>query len=205
MNRTHVLCLLMAAALPGALHAEILPGDPRSKVIDELGNPSGRIAEKERETLLFKNGSVEIRDGRVFKVAITSPEDVATREEELAERKRLREERRQTLIREGGEKVRLLLETERFKKLPPLEQVRLLDRIRGTNPGTPMPPEYDQAREALARQKKEQAKDSGVSDQEKRLQDLKDQESKLSSHKRRRFTRQNGEEIKALEEELKKP
>lgn len=205
MNRTHVLCLLMAAALPGVLHAEILPGDPRSKVIDELGDPSGRIAEKERETLLFKNGSVEIRDGKVFKVAITSPEDVATREEELAERKRIREERKQTLIREGEEKIRLLLETERFKKLPPLEQVRLLDRIRGTNPGTPMPPEYEQAREAAAGRKEADAKDAGASEKEKRLEALKEQESKLSSHKRRRFTRQNGEEIKALEQELKKP
>ncbi|MFO1492872.1 MAG: hypothetical protein U1F87_18625 [Kiritimatiellia bacterium] len=159
---------MMAAALPGALsHAEILPGDPRAKVIDELGDPSGRIAEKERETL-FKNGSVEIRDGRVFKVAITSPAEVATREQELVERKRIREERRQTLIREGEEKVRLLLETERFKKLPPLSRsacwTASAAQIRA-----PHAARIRTGPEAAAGSKGAEAHDAGVSEKEKRL------------------------------------
>ena len=206
MKRLQTVCMAFAAAslMPG-LRAEILPGDSKAKVIEELGEPSGAFIQGHRDVLLYPNGSVEFRDGKALKIALSSPEEVAAREAEQAEAKRVEEEARQTSIREGEEKIRLILETERYKKMPPAEKVRTLDRIRRLHPGTPMPPEYETARSETTKQVKTEEVDTAASDKEKRLQDLKDAQSKLSSAKRRRFNRTHGDEMKALEKELKKP
>ena len=206
MNRMQTVRLIAAAAgFASVLRAEIQPGDTKSKVVAELGDPNGSFLQGDREVFLYANGTVEFRDGKALKIALTSPEETAAREAEQAEARRVEEEARQASILEGGEKIRLILETERFKRMPPLEKVRTLDRIRKLHPGTPMPPEYDAAREAIAEKAKSTEAETAVSEKEKRLQELTDSQSKLSSAKRRRFNRTHGEEMKALEKELEKP
>lgn len=206
MNRLQTACLMLAAAgfAPG-LRAEILPGDSKAKVIAEIGEPKGSFIQGDRLVLLYPNGTVEFRGEQALKIALDSPEEIAVREAEKAEEKRIEDEARQASIRVGEEKIRLILETERYRNMPPAEKVRTLDRIRRLHPGTPMPPEYETARSAATRQAEAGAEETAMDEKEKRLQELKDAQSKLSSAKRRRFNRTHGDEMKALEKELGKP
>ena len=175
------------------------------KVIAELGEPNGTFMQGDRDVLLYPNGTIEFRDGKALKIALVDPAEIAARDAAKAEAQRIEDEARQATIREGEEKIRLILETERFKNMTPAERVRTFDRIRRLHPGTPMPMEYETARDALAEKAKTAGAESAVSDKEKRLQELKDAQSKLSSAKRRRFNRTHSDEMKALEKELAKP
>ena len=124
MNRMQTVRLIAAAAgFASVLRAEIQPGDTKAKVVAELGDPNGSFLQGDREVFLYANGTVEFRDGKALKIALTSPEETAAREAEQAEARRVEEEARQASILEGGEKIRLILETERFKRMPPLEKV----------------------------------------------------------------------------------
>ena len=206
LKRMHTACLILAATgLAPVLRAEVMQGDSKAKVIEELGEPNGSFMQGDRDVLLYPNGTIEFRDGKALKIALIDPQEVAAREAARAEAKRVEEEARQAAIREGEEKIRLILETERFKNMSPAEKVRTLDRIQRLHPGTPMPVEYETARDALKKQSKTEEAGTALSDKEKRLQELKDAQSKLSSAKRRRFNRTHGDEMKALEKELTKP
>ena len=206
MNRLHTVCLLvLAAGFALVPRAEILPGDTRDRVVAELGQPNGTFTRGDREVLLYPHGTVEFRDGKALKIALSDPAEVAAREAAKAEAKRAAEEARQASIREGGEKIRDLLGNENFKNQPPAERIRALDRIASLHPGTPMPPEYDEARRELAGKNADEEARKAMDEKKKRLEDLKDSQSKLSSAKRRRFNRTNGDEMKALEKELEKP
>jgi hypothetical protein len=161
-------CLILAVAgLAPILRAEVMQGDSKAKVIEELGEPSGSFMQGERDILLYPNGTIEFRDGKALKIALIDPQEVAARDAARAEAKRVEEEARQTSIREGEEKIRLILETERFKNMSPAERVRTLDRIRRIHPGTPMPVEYETARDALKKESKTAETDTELSDKEK--------------------------------------
>ncbi len=206
MNRFLTACLLVLAADCASIaHAELLPGDTKARVLSELGDPKGSVIQGDREVLLYPNGTVEFRDGKALKIALSDPAEVAARETAIAEARRVELEAREASIREGEEKIRLILETDRFKSMTPAERIRTLDRIALLHPGTPMPPEYDAARRALAGKPAAQQGDAALDEKKKRLEDLKEAQSKLSSAKRRRFNRTHGEEMKALEQELEKP
>ena len=206
MNRMQTVCLILCSSgFAAGLRAEIRTGETKDKVIAELGEPNGTFMQGDRDVLLYPNGTIEFRDGKALKIALVDPAEIAARDAAKAEAQRIEDEARQATIREGEEKIRLILETERFKNMSPAERVRTFDRIRRLHPGTPMPMEYETARDALAEKARTAGAESAVSDKEKRLQELKDAQSKLSSAKRRRFNRTHSDEMKALEKELAKP
>ncbi len=72
---------LMLPAISHSANVSIRKGDSKEQVLALLGTPTGSVSSDNEETLWFKNGCVDLVDGKVISTDIMSDEALARKEE----------------------------------------------------------------------------------------------------------------------------
>lgn len=82
-KRRFNIWMVMATAIFSCClsHAAILAGTTRDQAIAELGAPTGTIVMGTREVLYYDRGTVELRDGKVVRANLVTPEEARQRRE----------------------------------------------------------------------------------------------------------------------------
>lgn len=115
--------------LAGSLSA-IEEGASRADVVAELGEPDGLIAAGDYELLTYERGDVELRDGKVVKFKLMTPEElvVAKREEQIrrAEEERRRARERKQRYERGLEVKERMLSSPTYAEASGTRKVEIL-------------------------------------------------------------------------------
>jgi len=96
-----VLLALALSVAPFPLSADVQIGGTAEEVRVRLGAPTGQVRHGGRQVLYYAHGSVELRDGRVTRADLRSPEEQAAVEAREARQQADFEARRARLIGEG--------------------------------------------------------------------------------------------------------
>ena len=169
MRSMIVILILLACAVPAMAEVESVLGWEREAVLEELGEPKGRVRIGDMEMLLFLRGMVKFEDGTVVSEALVSREEALRLEQQRrqarAEReKRLAEERR-ARIEQGTERRAELLANERFMNAPPQVRYDSWKTFRSRYPEVPVQEYLNLAWAEL----QERRRDDRLSDLERRV------------------------------------
>lgn len=161
-----LLGLVLVGSLMAAEPADPVPGDERAAVVRALGKPRGRMMMGARETLIYDRGQIELATGRVTRVRLMTPEELAakvTAEAEAAERAQ-----QAYLARvAAGEQARAdILDSADYRAASPAARIATWERFRKDHPDVPPPADYQEAlaaqqeidRREIAAREREQAK-----------------------------------------------
>jgi hypothetical protein len=123
-----ICSLILTTILAGQLPAgEIKAGDTIDRVIEVMGNPSGRLRSGTTVVFHYKRGTVTFKDGKVSKSNIVSSEEAEIRTTKRLKReadtRAARAAARKRRIAEGTAAKTAKLEDETFKELPVEEQL----------------------------------------------------------------------------------
>ena len=121
--------LAWAMGVVGLSRAAIVDGATRDQTIAELGAPTGTIVMGTREVLYYDRGTVELRDGKVVRANLVSPEEARRRREAEArayqEWLRVEAERSARRKVEGEQELKRMLNDASFLLEDPERQVEL--------------------------------------------------------------------------------
>lgn len=171
MKTSALFLALMSVGLLSA--AEVERGDSIHEVRQTLGQPRGQVHVGERHLLYYERGEVELRDGRVTRVAMLSPEEYTARVARDLRQSEQREARRQDLL-ERGEALRdRKLADPLFAKAPLAYQVAFWEDFARRYPGVSVSEPLAIARlnlqEKLEAQRKQEEADARLAELELRL------------------------------------
>lgn len=134
--RVKSFTILIASLAPLVSPADPADGASRSAVIDELGEPTGKLTLGEREELHYPRGHVVLKNGFVTEVDLLSLREWNRRETVrlLAEKTKAETEARETAglaerRRKGAEALNLLLADARWKDAAAETRVETLARF----------------------------------------------------------------------------
>src|SRR5689334_15458512 len=92
---------LVLALSAASLAAEVAPGDTLEEAVATLGSPRGRLQVAGRNLVYFERGEIEVRDGRVTRVDLLTPEEYAAQQAREEQQRSTREARRNELLVAG--------------------------------------------------------------------------------------------------------
>jgi hypothetical protein len=181
--KSHLVLALILAAAVRAAAADVSVGDPRDRVVDELGRPLGSASRGSIEVMYYERGYVELVDGRVTVVKLVS-------KAQAAENRRADEARAQDAARAHQERVRLAEEEIRrlqadasFRSLSAKEQVARWQDLKKEYPEATLPAEYDQALATVREEEQAAAAKAALAAAEEKPKPV------LSASKRRKMIR----------------
>lgn len=157
--KTPVLCLALALST-ASFAAEVAPGDTLAEAVAALGAPRGRLQVAGRHLVYFERGEIELRDGRVTRVDLLTPEEQAARLAREEQQRSMRETRRNELIAAGTAERDAKLADENFRSAPLAYQVTYWQNFAARYPGVAISEPFTIARLKLAEQLEEKAREA---------------------------------------------
>ncbi len=121
---------------------EVAIGDSEAKVVELLGEAQGKVRSGGVDIMYYERGTVEMKDGKVYRVKLVSEKAATERTAERLRREEARrqaaEEYRQQLIDEGtDEKVRKMVDPA-YEELSAQQMVDYWDKFKGDYPDVPI-------------------------------------------------------------------
>jgi hypothetical protein len=168
--------LFLALALSAAsLVADVAPGDTLEQAVATLGAPRGRLQVAGRNLVYFERGEIEVRDGRVTRVDLLTPEEHAARQAREAQQRDERETRRNELLVAGTAERDSKLADENFRAAPVAYQVSYWQGFAARYPGVSVAEPLTIARLKLNEQLEQKAREARrQEEQEARLAEQRD-------------------------------
>ncbi|MBN1268213.1 MAG: hypothetical protein JXB04_01380 [Kiritimatiellae bacterium] len=167
------VAIFIAAAFP--VVADIAAGDGLQKVLQTLGQPQGYLRTDGYLVLYYERGKIELLDGYVVTAKLMTEEQaralrVRRDQEELARREAEARRRNQLLV-EGEEALRLLLADADFLAAPAAGQVAGWREFSSRYPYTPLPDHYLRALEQLEKELATQEQERRMAELEQRVEE----------------------------------
>ncbi|MCX7590626.1 MAG: hypothetical protein N2255_03255, partial [Kiritimatiellae bacterium] len=138
---------------------EVKVGDDLETVVKVLGAPKGWIQAGSVQVYYYDLGRVEMKDGRVTRVELMTPEEAALLAEQREARLRQQEKelaaRRRELVAEGMALKEKMLASPDFTNAPASFQVEFWKEFMTRYPDVPVEAEYATARARLAAEEAE--------------------------------------------------
>lgn len=103
--------------------AEVGPGATYAEAVAELGSPRGRLQLGDRNLVYFERGEIEMREGRVTRVDLRTPEENALLLAREEQQRSVRVDRQRELVAAGKAERDAKLADDNFRNAPVAYQV----------------------------------------------------------------------------------
>ena len=150
-----VAVIILTATAAWAADPQV--GDSKDRVLDNLGNPKGRMSIKNMEVLFYDRGSIELLDGKVSMVKLVTAEQLARQQAAQAEQEKRSAEARKKLIAEGEVEKQRLLDDPAFARKSPAEQAEAWRKFAAKYPGVSVAGEIEAANADAAEEARRKA------------------------------------------------
>ncbi len=183
--------VMAAGVLLGAhVSAAVQMGDTRDAVLGELGSPLGIVRLDEAEILYFERGSVELRDGKVVRADVMSPQELKERREREAHARevnaRIEAEQRVRRVAEGEAVLKQWLASPDFLAESPRVQVERWCEFMIRYPEVSITEHYGAALERLEGEMEQELQERRIAELEQRVAEAEARALSAEEQARRR-------------------